>query len=297
MESFLEIEKCVLCGSPAGEATVLFDLRENQKLLQCPNCDMIFNSRCRVDFENVYDNDYYETSKKDSAGGYFAYDKMEPAIKKTYRFATSFIKDNKPEGDNQTSVLDIGCGYGFFLKQFLTLSSFDLVGVELSKKAADEARKLIPNIINKPFESTNFIKTFDFIVALDVIEHFFDPVSFSKKVHSVLKKDGYFLMTTPNVGSYWFKILKKRWPGIHPYCHNVYFSPRTIRLMAEKCGFEVLRIQKVQHFYVDVRHIRKRLLQLFPISAKIFGVFKVFDSVIVPFLNGGELQVILKRRA
>jgi len=48
--------------------------------------------------------------------------------------------------------------------------------------------------------------------------------------------------------------------------------------------------------FFDLRKNQK-LLQLFPISAKIFGMFKVFDSITVPFLNGGELQVILKRRA
>lgn len=296
MSKYREITSCVLCKSPAAGATVLFQLNQKQRLLCCRQCGLVFNDYCRVDHESIYNDAYYETTQKTSPGGYFAYDRMEKAIQKTYRFSSLFIAERCKRTSEKICLLDIGCGYGFFLKQFKGTPNINLFGVELSHKAADEASRFIGNIYRESAEFIDFSQQFDIVVSFELIEHLLDPPSFLKKVHHFLKDDGYFFITSPDVGSLWFKLLGKRWPGIHPDYHNVYFSKATIRKMAEECGFEVVKIRKKQYFYTNICHIRRRLKELFPLIGPVLGLLRPFDSLTVPFLHGGDLQVVLRKK-
>ncbi len=51
-----------------------------------------------------------------------------------------------------------------------------------------------------------------------------------------------------------------------------------------------------QYYYTNVRHVRKRLLELFSILGRVFVLLKPLDAMTVPFLNGGDLQVILGKK-
>lgn len=78
---------------------MLFALNDEQKLLKCSECGLVFNDRCRTDFTNVYNTEYYETSKKESAGGYFSYDNMESVVKKmpdVESFWFKILKSRRP---------------------------------------------------------------------------------------------------------------------------------------------------------------------------------------------------------
>lgn len=297
MNPYVDIASCALCESPAGNASVLFDLNEEQKLLCCSTCGLIYNNRCRTDFEDIYDNDYYEGTEKSHTGGYFAYSQMEKATNRTDRFATSFIRSHSSRRGNKVRLLDVGCGYGFFLKQFKEDGNIELVGIEASRRAAEEASKFITNIIHERIENVSFDEAarFDFVAAFEVLEHLIDPAGFLRKVHGFLKDHGYLFLSMPDIGSLWFKLLGRRWPGIHPYYHNIYFSNATVRSLACKCGFEVVKIRSKQYYYTNVRHIRKRLLELSSGFGRVFVLLKPLDSFTVPFLNGGDLQVILRK--
>ena len=270
----MEMSKCVLCGRTAGEATVLFELNSDQKLLRCV-CGLIYNDRRRADIEQIYDSNYYEGFEAGCVGGYYSYSQMERATNKTDRFASSFIRNRSKERGGKIRLLDVGCGYGFFLKQFEGEPEMELAGIEASKAAANKAAEVTDNIIHGCFEDVDFSgkSEFSFVSAFEVIEHLADPPTFLKKVNRILEDGGYFFMSTPDIGSLWFKVMKKRWPGIHPYYHNVYFSKMTLRTVAEKCGFEIVRMRSKNFYYTNIRHVRKRLSELFPVVGRLFVIF------------------------
>ncbi len=297
MSKYLEMSNCVLCGRPASEATVLFELNSDQKLLRC-GCGLIYNDRCRADIEDLYDSNYYEGWEAACPGGYFSYSQMERATNKTDRFASSFIRSRSKDRGGKIRLLDIGCGYGFFLKQFKGEPGMELAGIEASRVAADKAAEVADDIVHGRFEDVDFSQKsdFDFVAAFEVVEHLLDPVGFLKKANRVLKDGGHLFMSTPDIGSLWFKMLKKRWPGIHPYYHNVYFSKMTLGTVAEKCDFEIVKMRSKNYYYTNIRHVRKRLSELFPVVGKFFAILKPFDAITVPFLNGGDLQVILRKK-
>ena len=114
-------------------------------------------------------------------------------------YCANYIKSNISFNGNN-KLLDVGCGRGT-LAHFLNLD-FELYGVDISENAINEANKVYNDVrqidLDKnelPFD-TNF---FDIAVALDVIEHVFDPLSVISKLYRCLNKDGQLILSTPNI--------------------------------------------------------------------------------------------------
>lgn len=103
-------------------------------------------------------------------------------------------------------VLDIGSGDGAFIS-FLQ-SQFP----RHSYYACDISPEVIKNRKDKPaikWEKVDFNRPvpypkdfFDVIIAGEVVEHLFNTDNFFKEVFSILKRDGVFLLTTPNLASW-----------------------------------------------------------------------------------------------
>ena len=102
-------------------------------------------------------------------------------------------------------VLDVGCGDGNFsilLKE--TCRAKEVYGVEISEKGVESARKngvrafqLDIDTEDLPFEKNHF----DAVFAGEVIEHLFDTDHFLDEVYRVLKPEGIFVLSTPNLAS------------------------------------------------------------------------------------------------
>ncbi|HEX4446468.1 MAG TPA: class I SAM-dependent methyltransferase [Polyangiaceae bacterium] len=294
-KQYVENDRCVLCGADARSGRELLRLNDDQVLRRCGGCTLIANSRFRSDLENVYGDGYFETSAKGEAGGYFHYRDLEDALNADYRFAYERIARALDERGGGARILDVGCGYGFFLKQFLGRPGVDLWGLELSRKAASAAREAIPNVIEAPVEQVAFDRPFDFIVSFEVVEHVFEPKAFMSKLASALAPGGRLFLTTPNIGSAWFPLLRRRWPALHPDSHNHYFTPKTMRELARGSGLEVVRLDEKQLLHKTVHQLRKRMGELFPASPAVLNLLSSFDERTLPFLSGGSMEVELRR--
>lgn len=77
-----------------------------------------------------------------------------------------------------------------------------VVGVDLDKKGVDRVQELgIPNIYYGDAETYKFNKTFDVIVAGEIIEHLDNPGHFLDNMRSQLNQQGALIITTPNTFS------------------------------------------------------------------------------------------------
>ena len=129
-----------------------------------------------------------------------------------------------------------------------------------------------------------------------MIEHTQSPVDVMKKINSLLTPGGYAIFSTPDIGSIYFKILGKKWSSIHPAVHNYYFDESTVKILADASDFEVISIRKSQIMWSDFFHFRKRLSEMFPLLKKILKGTSCIDPWILPFLNGGDLRVIVRKK-
>lgn len=95
-------------------------------------------------------------------------------------------------------LLDIGCGYGFFLEA-MAGRDWQVEGIELSKPAAEIAHaKKLGTIHSCAVEDMADIGLFDVVTMFYVIEHVADPLETLKSILPLLKPGGILVLRYPN---------------------------------------------------------------------------------------------------
>ena len=95
-------------------------------------------------------------------------------------------------------AIDLGAGSGALAVRLRELG-FEVIAVDINN---DRFKADIPFVqlnLNNPDFSSLGGKVFDFVTAVEVIEHFESPISFLRHIRSLLKPDGVALITTPNL--------------------------------------------------------------------------------------------------
>lgn len=105
-------------------------------------------------------------------------------------------KEYKPQG----RVLDVGCGYGFFLK-LMREHGYVVQGVELSPSACNYAHNRWGlNVFQGVLEEAGFPGAcFDIVVMNNVLEHLADPLNTLLTVNRLLSPAGLLIVTVPNL--------------------------------------------------------------------------------------------------
>jgi 2-polyprenyl-3-methyl-5-hydroxy-6-metoxy-1,4-benzoquinol methylase len=108
-------------------------------------------------------------------------------------------------GTNKLRILDLGCGNGSFSNTLKNIG-YDVVGIEASTSGVEIAKQYYPecqfinaSIYDLPYDE---LGVFDVIIAVEVIEHLFDPKELIKAAKKCLKPGGTIVVTTPYHG-YW----------------------------------------------------------------------------------------------
>ncbi|MBN2119683.1 MAG: class I SAM-dependent methyltransferase [Candidatus Omnitrophica bacterium] len=150
-------------------------------------------------------------------------------------------------------LLDVGCGYGLFLKLALE-NGWQVWGVEPSRSAYEHAREefKLDNIQKTTLRKAGFSENFFDVVTLwDVVALFYDPLAELKETRRILKPEGIVGIRVHNAIFQLFfqRLLRilavinrklKLKPSIfHPYT----FSPKTIRKILERAGLEIIAIE------------------------------------------------------
>jgi len=237
--------RCPLCR--ANNCRLLSVQKGIYGVVKCRVCGLVYLSPrpTRDAIAAIYDEEYY----KDPTVGYPDYLKTfydhREVIMQIFGERLEAVNRFKEKG----RILEVGCAYGTLLDHFRK-HGWDTYGVELSKASSRYASDVLElNVQNVPFSDANLPDSFfDVILMLDVIEHFPDHKVAFDVVRGALKEDGIIVAQVPWELSHWEKVLcaiaNSRKPGtIEPDAvpaHLCFFTPRTLRLMLEKHGFEVI---------------------------------------------------------
>ena len=150
-------------------------------------------------------------------------------------------------------VLDVGCACGDLSAVLAQEKKCSCVGMEADDEGVQICRKrnifaeVIQIDLNK-FQAkdySRFISSFDVIVCGDVLEHLVNPQAVLSELKKLLKPDGYFVVSLPNVAHASIKIglLFDEWNygelGILDKTHLRFFEANSIAEMFANCGLSI----------------------------------------------------------
>lgn len=189
-------------------------------------------------------------------------------------------------------LLDIGCAMGVLLEE-AEKQGIEAYGVDISRDAVAYCRKKGLRV------STDFPKKqFDVVSAFQVIEHERDPLGFMRRVHSVLKKGGLFVLATPDYGGWGRRVMGKRWVGFaHPE-HMVFLDFASMRLLLEKAGFADIEIRRDTPRPFPLSFVFTRAADYVPfLSQMLKPLGKLFDrfNIINPINPWNDMIVYAKK--
>ncbi len=161
-----------------------------------------------------------------------------------YSFWRRFLKRNLSHFAN---VLEVGCGLGFFGRRLR--DNFGYVGVDISSFAINYARRFHGplNVVQAQAQHLPFKQnSFDAVIAFDVVEHLQNPRQFIHEVREVMKPQGLFIVTTPNVRSFGVEA-KSRSKTLKPsmYSDGTHVSLLTPETWSQMLTDESFRIAKL----------------------------------------------------
>ena len=130
------------------------------------------------------------------------------------------------------TVLDIGCGYGFFLRHVKSVVP-TVSGVEIDLEAAQYARRRFDlPVSHMPIERYDSKAPLDCMVMCDVLEHLHKPDYALRRCRDMLAPGGIVFLQVPNhVG---FRLPRGHSWGLP---HHIWqFNPKSLRRLVESCG-------------------------------------------------------------
>ena len=166
-------------------------------------------------------------------------------------------------------ILDIGCATGSLIA-FLEKNGWKTVGVEISVPQAEYGRqKHNLDLRCLPLEENLFPDDhFDVVHASHLIEHLNDPASMFREVHRIIKQDGRFFVTTPNIAGFQARLFGNRWRS-SIFDHLYLFSIKTLSRMLRENGFAIEKIGTWGGLAAGT--VPARLKRLFDWAAKCFS--------------------------
>lgn len=207
------------------------------RLVVCPACDLLYSNPLPT--RGALSKGYAEA----------AFDASEESLyaARTYGRFLAPILGNIPEAQG---ALDIGTGDGAFLGELLKRGFIGVVGVEPSKAPVAASPKAIrPLIRNKPFNPRDFkAGSFNLVSCFQTFEHLYDPLELCRSAHRLLGAGGAFLVVSHNRLSLSARLLGLKSP-IYDIEHLQLFSPRSIRYLFEKTGFERVEVKSILNRY------------------------------------------------
>jgi len=267
----MESKICNICNGTEIHSKYL---KHGISIMECKRCELCFVYPIpSVEKQKKYYDEHYQN------GRYKTYQNAHELRMKLNEKRFEEIRKYNPEGNH----LDIGCATGIFL-DVAHKNGLTVYGTELSKEAVTNAKKHHKNIFNGIVEQANYpSEFFELVTIYDLIEHVLDPDQTFREVNRIMKKNGLVVITTPDLKSWHAKILGRHFYQIDPFQHLFYFSPKSIRKIMEKNGFEIIEIKKNLKIFT--------LEEIFNMSATYYPLINKILSKIIHILP----KKILKR--
>ncbi|MEJ2365184.1 MAG: class I SAM-dependent methyltransferase [Deltaproteobacteria bacterium] len=223
---------CLLCrGSETGPF-----IREGEWQYQrCLNCGLIFlEPQPSEEFLHSHYQDYLPTDLQ-------GIERWRQLMAQVFTKSARLIQEAIPIPGR---LLDIGCGYGFFLEEMIQ-RGWQVEGIEISATGIRYAReKLGLKVSDRPLPRPDWQDNcYDVITLFYVIEHLPDPMGLLGEVHRLLKAGGLLLLRWPHTAPIagMLRPWSKRMKLYQAPSHLFDFSPATIYKVLDQLDFREIR--------------------------------------------------------
>jgi SAM-dependent methyltransferase len=247
---------CDLCGRGGFEVVARID-RQRRPLstVICRTCGLVSHEQLPNDRELA---DYYRHQYRQDYHGAAA-----PTPHRVLRawaggeWLRRRIQRYVPPGSH---ICEIGAGLGCTVKSF-QLAGYAAEGIEPGRGFQQFAReRLRAQVARASLFDLPARPSYDFVLLVHVIEHFNSPRRALTHVRSLLKPGGQLYIECPNLGA------PHAAPGkLFHFAHIHNFTPDTLRMLAEACGFElVARLSAPRHraLRMVVRRVESARLEI-----------------------------------
>jgi len=174
-------------------------------------------------------------------------------------------------------VLDIGCGTGWFAAAVASQYGAEVLGIDASDYAINEARRRYGDITNLGFQVCDALliqyeQAFDKVSCLDVLEHFSyeDAQSLLKKIHTALREGGSLVLCVP-INDFLHLSPVRRVAAllsIPTFEHKTFFSVQKVQAELRRAGFSIAELSPWFHLEDQLRIMLPHKLYSLPLIGK-----------------------------
>jgi len=202
---------------------------------RCTGCGLGRAAPTAFDAKDYYTEDYFNGGHSD---GYFDYAASEEVLRHEFSRVARVLRRYCRPG---ARLLEIGCAYGFFLKE--ARKSFEVHGIEIAEAAVQACHRAGLREVHHGAADEAMLSRIgqvDAIVMLDVIEHLTDPFHTLQACSRHLSPGGAMLITTGDFNSLFAQLSGRHWRLMTPPQHLWFFTPSSIRRIADRLGLELV---------------------------------------------------------
>jgi SAM-dependent methyltransferase len=268
---------CILCN---GEKRSILFQKGDWKVRVCDSCGLgVLDPRPSAEtLDRLYSQEYCEEHFVEGGEpGSAAFAKRISLEDHRIRFFRKFKKRGR--------VLDIGCGYGYFLAACRE-KGYQVHGLDFSDWAVRHARERLGlDITVGPMDQVDLaVQSFDVVAMWHCLEHTPDPAAALRQIRRWLKPDGLLVVDVPNRQGTDARKTWDDWVGWSLPYHLYHFTPDSLTRLLDQQGFTVIRSKNY--------HSESVKAALRPIP-----VLGLFARLVAKMYSGHSFAVVAKMEA
>ena len=269
-----DLDLCHLCGQSGKEKI----FSENEwHVYKCTSCGLGLLDPLPSDEEiaKLYNEEYCKEQFVE--GGEIGSEDFKKRLrneKHRVQLFNRIIKKGK--------VLDIGCGYGYFLAACRE-NGYEVQGLDISDWSAEYTRKKlnIPVFIGSLDKLKTERHSFDVITMWHFLEHTRNPRQILLQAKELLKEKGLLVVEVPNYAGTDAQRSWDNWVGWQLPYHFYHFTQENLTALLSQVGFEVI---KTKDYHSETI---KMALQSVPLV-------KYFSRIIAKMYSGHSIAMVAR---
>lgn len=279
-DKFTEYRACPVCEATTDRK--LF-IKNGGTYVKCSACGMIY---LNPGFKDDDLRKYYENNTAVQAT---AHENESEFYRSIYAKGLNSIERFTKTGP----ILDIGCSSGFFLN-IAKESGWQTYGIELNRSEFLIARERGHKVWNLPIEEISLKTKLIAITMWDVLEHIKLGGQYLENLKNLLNDDGVVFMQIPSAASLTARVLQARCNMFDGIEHVNLYTPKTISLLCEKAGYQILHIETV----IDELQVLKKYLDYedpyFSVRDGYIDLAFLTEDLIHNAQLGYKMQIVIK---